>query len=166
MNRKTTSKSKFMKPQYRLLVIIASALAITFLVGLWLWVASKPITSFEQCVAAGNAIQDSYPQTCRTASGKSFTQPLQGGLKTIEGTIACLPHKNTDGPQTLECAAGLKTNDGTYYSLKINDPNHALTSKTGSNQIVRITGKVTDEPDSIYQSAGLLTVESYEFIQK
>lgn len=36
---------------------------------------------------------------------------------TMEGEIVCLPNKNTKGPQTLECAYGIKTNDGNYYSL-------------------------------------------------
>lgn len=40
---------------------------------------------------------------------------------TITGTFTCLPHKNTSGPQTMECAFGLKGNDGYYYALDIHD---------------------------------------------
>ena len=37
--------------------------------------------------------------------------------RTIDGTYVCLPHKNTEGPQTLECAFGLRAKDGTHYAL-------------------------------------------------
>lgn len=40
---------------------------------------------------------------------------------TITGTFTCLPHKNTSGPQTMECAFGLKADDGHYYALDIYD---------------------------------------------
>lgn len=35
----------------------------------------------------------------------------------LSGTQTCLPHKDTSGPQTLECAIGFKTDEGKYYSL-------------------------------------------------
>jgi hypothetical protein len=36
---------------------------------------------------------------------------------TVVGTFECLPHRNTSGPQTDECAFGLKDADGKYYAL-------------------------------------------------
>jgi hypothetical protein len=36
---------------------------------------------------------------------------------TLTGTFGCLPHTNTTGPQTEECAFGFKTDDGTYYAV-------------------------------------------------
>lgn len=36
---------------------------------------------------------------------------------TLSGTYVCLPHIDTAGPQTDECAFGLKTDDGTYYAV-------------------------------------------------
>ncbi|MBP9716850.1 MAG: hypothetical protein KBD51_02800 [Candidatus Levybacteria bacterium] len=36
----------------------------------------KAINDFESCVASGNPIQESYPATCRTTDGRSFTQVL------------------------------------------------------------------------------------------
>jgi len=36
----------------------------------------KAINNFESCAAAGNPIQESYPATCRTSDGRSFTQIL------------------------------------------------------------------------------------------
>ncbi|HEY1074289.1 MAG TPA: hypothetical protein VGE59_01135 [Patescibacteria group bacterium] len=37
-------------------------------------------------------------------------------ISTFSGTLACLPHKDTKGPQTLECAYGLKMADA-YYAI-------------------------------------------------
>lgn len=36
---------------------------------------------------------------------------------TLSGEVVCLPHADTDGPQTMECAIGLKTDTGEYYAL-------------------------------------------------
>ncbi len=36
---------------------------------------------------------------------------------TLSGTFVCLPHKDTTGPQTAECAFGMKADDGNYYGL-------------------------------------------------
>lgn len=36
---------------------------------------------------------------------------------TISGTYTCLPHLNTRGPQTMECAFGIKTDQGDYYAV-------------------------------------------------
>ena len=37
----------------------------------------------------------------------------------LEGEFVCLPHTDTTGPQTEECAFGLKTADGKYYALDL-----------------------------------------------
>lgn len=36
---------------------------------------------------------------------------------TLTGEHVCLPHADTDGPQTMECALGIKTDAGEYYAL-------------------------------------------------
>ena len=36
---------------------------------------------------------------------------------TLAGKYVCLPHADTSGPQTLECAFGLQTAAGEYYGL-------------------------------------------------
>jgi len=36
---------------------------------------------------------------------------------TLTGAYLCLPHVDTSGPQTLECAFGLQTDDGLYYAI-------------------------------------------------
>lgn len=39
---------------------------------------------------------------------------------TLSGEYICLPHRNTNGPQTLECALGIKTEAGEYYAVDFN----------------------------------------------
>ncbi len=36
---------------------------------------------------------------------------------TLSGIYVCLPHIDTTGPQTEECAFGLKADDGAYYAV-------------------------------------------------
>lgn len=36
---------------------------------------------------------------------------------TLTGVQTCLPHKDTSGPQTLECAIGMLTDMGEYYAI-------------------------------------------------
>lgn len=38
---------------------------------------------------------------------------------TLSGDVVCLPHADTTGPQTKECAYGLKTESGEYYALDL-----------------------------------------------
>jgi hypothetical protein len=55
------------------------------------------------------------------------TAPLRGTVPeqvdstpsavTLTGTYGCLPHLDTKGPQTEECAFGLKTDDGEYFAV-------------------------------------------------
>ncbi len=36
---------------------------------------------------------------------------------TLEGNVVCLPHRDTSGPQTKECAIGILTDQNIYYAL-------------------------------------------------
>ncbi len=38
---------------------------------------------------------------------------------TLSGEVVCLPHANTDGPHTMECAYGLRTDTGEHYALDL-----------------------------------------------
>jgi hypothetical protein len=45
---------------------------------------------------------------------------------TLTGEYVCLPHRDTRGPQTLECAFGIKTGSGEYYALDFGDPSQVV----------------------------------------
>jgi hypothetical protein len=38
---------------------------------------------------------------------------------TLAGEYVCLPHKDTTGPQTDECEAGLRTDTGEYFAFNL-----------------------------------------------
>lgn len=45
---------------------------------------------------------------------------------TLSGTYTCLPHLDTSGPQTMECAFGLKTDAGDYYAVNFGESADAV----------------------------------------
>lgn len=71
---------------------------------------------------------------------------------TIEGLAVCLPHKDTTGPQTMECAVGLKANSGKHYGVVEQD----ITSNVGTNKTVKVTGVLEEPGDSKYDIVGTI----------
>jgi hypothetical protein len=57
---------------------------------------------------------------------------------TVEGSYVCLPHKDADGPQTTECAFGLRADDGRYYGLDLSATNQLNDAPTESR--VQVVG--------------------------
>ncbi len=51
--------------------------------------------------------------------------PLPKNL-TISGTYGCLPHLDAGGPQTTECAFGIKTDEGEYYAVNFGQSAEAM----------------------------------------
>lgn len=61
---------------------------------------------------------------------------------TLTGQYGCLDHKDKSGPQTMECAIGLKTADGKAYALDLSAlPLSQATSATGTT--ITVTGLLT-----------------------
>ncbi|OGM28904.1 hypothetical protein A2801_03010 [Candidatus Woesebacteria bacterium RIFCSPHIGHO2_01_FULL_41_10] len=69
---------------------------------------------------------------------KSTNAPYQ---TTLSGEYVCLPHKDTSGPQTMECAFGIKTPDGTHYAVDFGE-NGDLTQFV-AGESVTLSGLVT-----------------------
>jgi hypothetical protein len=89
------------------------------------------------------------------------TVTLPPGEKvTIKGKIMCLPHKNMNGPISMECAIGLKGMDGKYYAVVDSDPTYAHMSQLPMNETVTITGTFQPKTDDKYPTTGILTIES------
>jgi len=82
-----------MKKIYFLLIIIFLGVAV-FVIYYYVFCALKgqgeevfreyPIESFEDCVAAGNVIMESYPRQCQTAEGEIFTEDIGNELEKID----------------------------------------------------------------------------------
>jgi hypothetical protein len=62
---------------------------------------------------------------------------LSGG----EGVVPAIPHTDTTGLQTDECALGIQTDDGTYYSLSFGNSQAAFSYKTGDR--LNVSGTMT-----------------------
>lgn len=70
-----------------IIVVIVLAVAILGLLGFLFWknflnkpaVSTSSVSTFAECKAAvGSVIQESYPETCVTRDGQSFTAPSEG----------------------------------------------------------------------------------------
>jgi hypothetical protein len=83
----------------------------------------------------------------------------ENGPVTMEGTIVCLPHRDTSGPQTLECAYGLLGEDDNHYALQGTGVNGSVT-QFPTNTEVRVEGNFTREEDERYATVGVIRVES------
>lgn len=79
----------------------------------------------------------------------------QQSTTTVAGQVVCLPHKDTSGPTTLECAIGLFSDDGRYYALRSADP--SVISETGQDVVVYGT---LSQPgaDEVYNISGIIDV--------
>ena len=94
---------------------------------------------------------------CPSSTASASAMPESQSV-VISGTLICLPHKNTDGPQTLECALGLKGDDGNNYGL--NDPGWKYLIGAGNGTKVEITGRLVKKQDQKYDSVGVIEIEN------
>jgi hypothetical protein len=71
----------------------------------------------------------------------SANEDITQGEINLEGVTTCLPHKDTTGPQTLECAFGLQTDSGANYALDLSafSPDSMSAISTTNNRI-RVSG--------------------------
>jgi membrane-bound inhibitor of C-type lysozyme len=83
---------------------------------------------------------------------------------SIVGELVCLPHKNQAGPQTLECAYGLKSN-GEYYGLSDTDQSYKNISGVPMNKLVEVTGAIKLNSDNKYETIGTIYVTSINQIK-
>ena len=63
-------------------------ICVLVLVGLsWYNNSREGITNFDECVAAGNPVMESYPRQCRDdESDRTFTEVIEDGLN-LEGVV-------------------------------------------------------------------------------
>jgi hypothetical protein len=124
------------------------------------------ISSFEECIGSGYPSLDSYPEQCETPSGKRFTRNVKEeeiadiiSPIVVSGAIVCLPHWNTSGAQTLECAFGFRDDSGEYYFLQDADRNFDDISSVPTGVRVEVFGKFIPGSHEEYQSIGTIEVD-------
>lgn len=102
--------------------------------------------------------------TSHSSSDDQSVVPTGQSL-TIKGTILCLPHKDTTGPQTMECAYGLKDESGIYYALSDSDPGYKNISSLPMNEKVEVTGTLKKQTNTTYPTVGTVTVTKISQVQ-
>lgn len=78
---------------------------------------------------------------------------------SLTGKLVCLPHKNSDGPQTLECAYGFRTEGGTYYALREKDQSNPVLNAVPNDETVEVSGTLQEGTSATYKMEGTITVE-------
>lgn len=143
-----------------------ASLALGWFIGFSLGFAQGEITninSYDECVAAGYPVQESYPEQCSVPGGESYSNSNATPSVEVIGKVICLQHKNPDQPHTLECAAGIESENGETYALKAGSSD--IAGLAGSETRVKIQGKLSSTGSDVYQTTGELTVESYTTAQ-
>ena len=81
---------------------------------------------------------------------------------TVTGKVICLPHKDTSGPQTMECAFGIKDIAGTNYALR--DPEMKYVTNLQMDTDTTISGMLdtssATDPQQKYDVAGTIEISN------
>lgn len=116
-----------------------------------------------------NPLSSSSPSgpVSNTGSSSPIKETPAPARTSLTGTWECLPHKNTSGPQTMECAFGIKTDDGLHYGIGTSLMSaYPVDYPTGSR--VRVDGIITpvEALSSIqkYDIAGVINATSIQKI--
>ncbi len=88
---------------FGLLVVVGIALGIYFLIGGKPAVAPIAVTTFEECVAAGNPVMESYPRQCTSKDGAHFTENIGNTLEknNFIRLTSPLPNAGVTSPLTI-----------------------------------------------------------------
>ncbi|HXH08480.1 MAG TPA: hypothetical protein VNP04_01710 [Alphaproteobacteria bacterium] len=92
---------------------------------------------------------------------QSSTAPSSAGTTvTLDGELVCLPHR-AGGQEalTLECAIGLRTNEGRHYALDHINP-YIVEGKIAMGQHIRVTGRLRTDTQTKYDATGTIAVTS------
>ncbi len=109
----------------------------------------------------------SSPGTPETG-GREMGVPETSYQATFAGETTCLPHKDTTGPQTMECAFGMKTDDGFFIALDMNVLQTQTVPSLETGKHVTVHGLFTpiemlsSDHWQIYDVRGILSVTSVQ----
>lgn len=82
--------------------------------------------------------------------------------QSLEGKVLCLPHKDTNGPQTLECAFGLQTDDGKNYALdagNVNPPPYNTGNRIRANGTITPIEALSSDHWQKYDIVGIFSIK-------
>jgi hypothetical protein len=78
----------------------------------------------------------------KTMPEKAAEVPEAPYQLTAYGKMTCLPHKDTSGPTTLECAYGLDASEGNYFALDLS-AYQGPADQTSFDETIVVTGLYT-----------------------
>lgn len=81
-------------------------------------------------------------ETLRFEEPESPDAVLPAGPMVLEGASVCLPHKDMSGPQTLECAFGIRADDGSHYAISTYGLDADTVMKAQTSARIRAEGHV------------------------
>jgi len=90
----------------------------------------------------------------------------QNGSITVTGEMVCLPHKDLSGPQTDECAIGLKTDQQEYFALDFSSAS-MNTKSLVKGEKVTVSGifvpidQISSNHWEVYPIKGILSVTEF-----
>jgi uncharacterized protein YggE len=122
---------------------------------------ASEITNFEECVAAGYPVMESYPRQCRTADGETFVEVLEGQKSNSMG----VPAPGFEGSDVVDRIV-IDDSDGSVASVEFGIaraeilppvPPTGGISSTSRGIHVSGQGKVVAVPDIVVFSAGVVT---------
>ena len=99
----------------------------------------------------------SYPVPPARVRGEEVRE---GRMVSMEGELTCLPHRDSSGGVTMECALGLYGKNGNYYSLENLNQDDFVSGRLRTGQIVRVTGMLIPDSSGPYAIAGSINVRS------
>jgi hypothetical protein len=92
---------------------------------------------------------------------------------SLSGTYVCLPHRNTSGPQTMECAFGIRTDDGKHYGIDFNLMSQTKPENIEMGSRITANGLMTpvemlssDRWTTVYNIVGIFSVTDSLVITK
>lgn len=74
------------------------------------------------------------------------------------GQVVCLPHQDSDGPQTMECAYGFQDETGVYFHLSDTSGDYSVISAVPMNEPVRLDGIYRPTEPNQYKQSGKIEV--------
>lgn len=101
-----------------------------------------------------------------TGENENIPGGVERGSSTLSGTFGCLPHRDTDGPVTMECAFGIHADNGSYYALDTSAIAMERIMAISSGSRIRVTGVVvpiealSSDQWLTYDIEGIMRVES------
>lgn len=110
------------------------------------------VCDFETKTCSDGTVLNKQPPSC------DFPPCPANEKITVKGEMICLPHKNSSGPQTMECAMGMKADDGNNYGLS--DPGWKYLIGVGNGTRIEVTGKLTQKQDQKYNTVGTIEIEN------